>query len=162
MAKINIDDTMDDIVSIQNQIDGLNLLLIQKKQTMAKFFEKSGKRSLSNADCTVYVQERTTIDYDIDKMLEVLPKELADQIVKKEYFVVDWKTLVQFFKKLGIKGDTIRPFFHVHRELDKQVLSKLYEQGKITLQDLEGCYTAKVTKSVALRLKDAKREINLT
>ena len=35
MPKVDIDHVMDECVSIQNQINGLNLLLVNKKQTLA-------------------------------------------------------------------------------------------------------------------------------
>ena len=159
--KVSIDQIMDDIVSVQNQIDGLNMLLVQKKQTMAKYFEQSGKTSLSNEDCTVYVQERTTVDYDIDAIQEKLPKEVYSQFIEKEY-VADWDNLVRFMKAKGIKGSEIRNYFFVNKKIDKEKLSSMYERGKLSVHELEGCYTAKVTKSVALKLKNVKREINLT
>lgn len=160
--KISVDKLMDEIVYTQNQIDGLNMLLMQKKQTMAKYFEQSGKSSVSNDECTVYVQERTTVDYDIDAILETLDKELSDQFVDKSYKVTDWARFVSFMKDRGISGKEIKKFFLVEKKIDKEKLGKLYEHGIVSIEDLQGCYEAKVTKSVALRLKNAKREINLT
>lgn len=160
--KVNVDKVMDDIVYIQNQIDGLNMLLVQKKQTMAKYFEASGEKSISNDDCTVYVQERTTVDYDVDAIMDAVPKDLTDQFINKSYEIRDWKQFVAFMKKHGISGKDLKPYISVFREVDKHALSKLYEQKKISINDLEGCYDVHVTKSVALRLKDAKREISLT
>ena len=73
MAKISVDKIMDDIVHVQNQIDGLTMLLNQRKATMAQYFDKSGERSCSNDECTVYVQERTNINYDIQALKASLP-----------------------------------------------------------------------------------------
>ena len=97
--KVSIDKLMDDIVFIQNQIDGLGLLLVQKKQLMAKYFDATGKKSVSNEDCTVYVQERTTVNYDVEAILESIPKELTEKFVDKSYTVRDWKQFVAFMKK---------------------------------------------------------------
>lgn len=160
--KISVDKVMDDIVSIQNQIDGLNMLLIQKKQTMAKYFEASGESSISNEDCTVFIQERTTVEYDVDAISENVDKEIADQFIDKSYIIVDWNSFVNFLKKHGIKGKDVKQFIFVKREVNKQALANLYDKKKISIDDLDGCYTAKVVKSVALRLKNAKREIPLT
>ena len=160
--KVNVDKVMDDIVYIQNQIDGLNMLLVQKKQTMAKYFEVSGEKSISNDDCTVYVQERTTVDYDVDAIMDAVSKDLTDQFINKSYEIRDWKQFVAFMKKHGISGKDLKQYISVSQEVDKHALSKLYEQKKISINDLEGCYDVHVTKSVALRLKDAKREISLT
>lgn len=162
MGKIDLDKIMDDCVSIQNQLDGLSLLLMQKKQTLAKYFEKSGKRQLSNDDCTISVQERTTVDYDIEALSEKLPKNILPLVIEKHYEVNDWDAFVKFLKKKGLSGQEVRPYIGITKSVNKDNLSKLYDQKKLSIKDIQGCYTAKVTKSVVLRLKDAKREINIT
>lgn len=159
--KINPEKLMDEIVFVQNQINGLQMLLVNKKQTMAKFFEKSGKNSISNDECTVYVQERTTVEYDVDKLQETFPKEITKQFIEKEY-IANWERLVEYFKEHGVPASEIKQFFTVKKTVNKDKLSKLYDHGTISVTDMEGCYTAKVTKSVALKLKNTKQEINLT
>ena len=162
MSKINLDKIMDDCVSIQNQLDGLSLLLMQKKQTLAKYFEQSGKRQLSNDDCTISVQERTTVDYDIEALSEKLPKNILPLVVEKHFEINDWDAFSKFLKRKGISGQEVRPYIGITKNVNKDNLSKLYDQKKLSIKDIQGCYTAKVTKSVVLRLKDAKREINIT
>lgn len=162
MSKIDLDKIMDDCVSIQNQLDGLSLLLIQKKQTLAKYFEQSGKRQLSNDDCTISVQERTTVDYDIETLSEKLPKNILPLVVEKHFEINDWDAFTKFLKRKGISGQEVRPYISITKNVNKDNLSKLYDQKKLSIKDIQGCYTAKVTKSVVLRLKDAKREINIT
>lgn len=162
MPKIDIDHVMDECVSIQNQINGLNLLLVNKKQTLAKYFESTGKRQISNDDCVISVQERTTVDYDIDALSEKLPDEILSKIIEKRYEIVDWDKFVKFLKSYGIKSSAIRPHISVTKSINKENLSALYERKKLSIKDIEGCYTAKITKSVVLRLKNAKQEINIT
>ncbi len=162
MPKVDIDHVMDECVSIQNQINGLNLLLVNKKQTLAKYFEVTGKRQISNDDCVVSVQERTTVDYDIDALSEKLPDEILSKIIEKRYEIVDWDKFVKFLKSYGIKSSAIRPHISVTKSINKENLSSLYERKKLSIKDIEGCYTAKITKSVVLRLKNAKQEINIT
>ena len=162
MAKIDLDKIMDDCVAIQNQLDGLSLLLMQKKQTLAKYFEQSGKRQLANDDCTISVQERTTVDYDIEALSEKLPKNILPFVVEKHFEINDWDAFTKFLKRKGISGQEVRPYISITKNVNKDNLSKLYDQKKLSIKDIQGCYTAKVTKSVVLRLKDAKREINMT
>lgn len=162
MSKIDLDKIMDDCVAIQNQLDGLSLLLMQKKQTLAKYFEQSGKRQLSNDDCTISVQERTTVDYDIEALSEKLPKNILPLAVEKHFEINDWDAFTKFLKRKGISGQEVRPYISITKNVNKDNLSKLYDQKKLSIKDIQGCYTAKVTKSVVLRLKDAKREINIT
>lgn len=159
MAKISVDQVMDDIVHVQNQINGLTMLLNQKKATMAKYFDKSGERSASNDDCTVYVQERTNIDYDIDALKQTLPRDQYDSFVVTEHSIDDWKGFCRLLKKHGLTSQEVRPFISIVRKVDQQKLNQMYEHGAITIQDLHGCYTATVKKSIVLKLKNTEREI---
>ena len=161
MAKnvVSVDQVMDDIVHVQNQINGLTMLLNQKKATMAKYFDKSGERSASNDDCTVYVQERTNIDYDIDALKQTLPRDQYDSFVVTEHSIDDWKGFCRLLKKHGLTSQEVRPFISIVRKVDQQKLNQMYEHGAITIQDLHGCYTATVNKSIVLKLKNTEREI---
>ena len=161
MAKnvVSVDQVMDDIVHVQNQINGLTMLLNQKKATMAKYFDKSGERSASNDDCTVYVQERTNIDYDIDALKQTLPRDQYDSFVVTEHSIDDWKGFCRLLKKHGLTSQEVRPFISIVRKVDQQKLNQMYEHGAITIQDLHGCYTATVKKSIVLKLKNTEREI---
>lgn len=159
MAKVSVDQVMDDIVHVQNQINGLTMLLNQKKATMARYFDKSGERSASNDDCTVYVQERTNIDYDIDALKQSLPRDQYDSFVVTEHSIDDWKGFCRLLKKHGLTSQEVRPFISIVRKVDQQKLNQMYEHGAITIQDLHGCYTATVKKSIVLKLKNTEREI---
>ena len=159
MAKISVDPVMDDIVHVQNQINGLTMLLNQKKATMAKYFDKSGERSASNDECTVYVQERTNIDYDIDALKQTLTRDQYDSFVVTEHSIDDWKGFCRLLKKHGLTSQEVRPFISIVRKVDQQKLNQMYEHGAITIQDLHGCYTATVKKSIVLKLKNTEREI---
>ena len=159
MAKVSVDQVMDDIVHVQNQINGLTMLLNQKKATMARYFDKSGERSASNDDCTVYVQERTNIDYDIDALKQTLPRDQYDSFVVTEHSIDDWKGFCRLLKKHGLTAQEVRPFISIVRKVDQQKLNQMYEHGAITIQDLHGCYTATVKKSIVLKLKNTEREI---
>ena len=159
MAKISVDQVMDDIVHVQNQINGLTMLLNQKKATMAKYFDKSGERSASNDECTVYVQERTNIDYDIDALKQTLTRDQYDSFVVTEHSIDDWKGFCSLLKKHGLTAQEVRPFISIVRKVDQQKLNQMYEHGAITIQDLHGCYTATVKKSIVLKLKNTEREI---
>ena len=161
MAKnvVSVDQVMDDIVHVQNQINGLTMLLNQKKATMAKYFDKSGERSASNDECTVYVQERTNIDYDIDALKQALPRDQYDSFVVTEHSIDDWKGFCRLLKKHGLTSQEVRPFISIVRKVDQQKLNQMYEHGAITIQDLHGCYTATVKKSIVLKLKNTEREI---
>ena len=157
--KISIDKTLQDIVYINNQISGLKMLLDSKKKIMEKFFEKTGEKKVSNDECTVFVQERPTIDYDIGAIIKKLGKKKAYEFIDREYKVRDWKQFSKWLKSHDLELDQVKPFLHVEKKVNQDKLSKLYERGTITLKQLDGCYTARVTKSVVLRMTNIDREI---
>lgn len=162
MAKISLDKTMQDIVYLNNQIAGLKMLLQHKKDQMAKYFTVTGQKSVANDECTVFVQERTKIEYDVDAILETLGKDEAKRFVEWSYSIPDFKRFALFLKSKGITAKDVRPFLSVKKEVNQDKLTKLYEKGEITLEDLDGCYTASVTKSVALRMKNIDKEVPIT
>lgn len=160
--KISIDKTMQDIVYIKNQIDGLTLLLNNKKSIMAKYFEKSGNRSIENDDCTVYVAERAKVNYDVDKIQESLPKELYSQFIVNTRTISDWNYFGKLMRSKGITMDQLRPCISVKKEVNQKALDKLYERGKVDIRDLDGCYEAVVNKSIVLKMKDIERSIPIS
>lgn len=162
MAKVSINKTIQDIVYIKNQIDGLNMLLANKKAIMAKFFDKSGKTKVASDECVVYIQERPNIAYDVQAIKEKLDKKVYAQFVDTEYVVKDWASFTYFCKSHGITPSQLKPFIHVVRKVNQEKLSKCYEKGTITIEDLTGCYSAEVKKSIALRMKNIEREIPIT
>lgn len=159
MAKVSVDNTISDIVHIQNQINGLQLLLNQKKASMAKYFDKSGSRSISSDECTIFVQERANIEYDIPALKETLDKEVFNAFVESEYCINDWKRFCKFLKSNGIEAKQLRPYITISRKVNQEKLSKLYERGIVNLEKIKGCYEATVKKSIVLKMKNVEREI---
>lgn len=160
--KVSIDKTMQDIVYIRNQIDGLTMLLNNKKSIMAKYFEKSGNRSIENDDCTVYVAERAKISYDVDKIQKSLPKDVYSQFIVNTRTISDWSNFGKLMKSKGITMDQLRPYISVKKEVNQKALDKLYERGKVDIRDLDGCYEAVVNKSIVLKMKDIERSIPIS
>ena len=159
--KVSIDKTMSDIVSLQNQITGLQMLLDQKKNIMAKYFDKTGNRSVSNDDCTVFVQERTTVNYDIEKLRNRLTRDKFEKFIESERYVDsdNWKEFVKLMKKYNVPPVEMFKSMKTRRVVDQKKLSRMYENGEISLKDLNGCYEASVKKSVVLKMKDVNKEI---
>lgn len=162
MSKVNIQKVIDDIVHVTNQIAGLNMILNDRKNIMARYFEKTGNRQQENDDCLVYVQERTNIEYDIDMLKEVLPKEVYKDVVDMSATISDWRRFVKLLNRMNLSKDQmrdIRSLVNVEKKVNQQKLSKYYENGKVNINDLKGCYSASVKKSVAVRMKSSSPEI---
>lgn len=159
MAKINLNKLMEDIVSINNQVQGLNMLLANKKHILAKYFQKSGNRSIRSENVTCYQQDRTKITYDIPAIKRYLPKDKYKLFINEKHYVMDWEAFVRMCKEHGITPKELRPFISVESEVDQEKLKKLYDKKVIGIEDLEGCYNATVTSSVALKFNNVDRTI---
>ena len=154
MKETEVKKVVQDMAALKQQIAMLEVMLKEKKSYMQKYFTATGEENYSTDHASVFVQTKTSIEYDIPKLQETVDKELLDEFLVKNYTVTDWKGMAKFLKQKGILGKEIKPFVTVEKHVDKEKLSKLYEEERISLADLEGCYKATVTKSVALRLKD--------
>lgn len=162
MTKVKINDVINDIVHIQNQIAGLNLLLENKKRIVERYFDKTGNRSIENDDCTVYVQERTRINYDIKALEKRLGKSQVSSFVNTKREITDWNLFSDFLRNHGVSRDefaNLKSCISVSKEVSQSKLSSLYESGKISLEDIQGCYDATVKKSIAIRMKNIDKEI---
>lgn len=159
MAKIDLNKLMEDIVSINNQVQGLNMLLANKKHILAKYFQKSGNRSIRSENVTCYQQDRTKITYDIPSIKRSLPKDKYKLFINEKHYVMDWEGFVRMCKEHGITPKELRPFISVESEVDQEKLKKLYDKKVIGIEDLEGCYDATVTSSVALKFNNVDRTI---
>ena len=153
VMKIRISDVMNDLVSITNQITGLQLLLDSKKEIMKKYFKATGEKSCENDESTCYVIDRAKITYDIPKLEKRLNKKTCNKFVEKRYEITDWEALTKVLKSAKIKPEQIKPYIHVEKTVNQQKLNSLYEKGEINIEELSGCYSCVVNKSVGFRLK---------
>lgn len=159
MSKINVENTMKEIVSLQNQINGLQMLLSNKKKIISKYFDYTGEKNVSNDECTVFVQERVNIKYFLDRLKDKLDSKTFDFIVDKNYVISDWSEFKKLMKKYEITTEEIRKVIKIDKKINEDSIKKLYESGEISIKDLEGCYEAKVSKSIVLRMKNVDKEI---
>ena len=162
MGKVNIQSVIEDIVHVTNQIAGLNMILNDRKNIMARYFEKTGNRQRENDDCLVYVQERTNIEYDTEMLKEVLPKEVYKDVVDMSATISDWRQFVKLLNRMNLSKDQmrdIRSLVSVEKKVNQQKLSKYYETGEVSINSLKGCYNASVKKSVAVRMKNTQTEL---
>lgn len=153
---VNVKQLVEEIGTLKMNIVQMEHILSEKKKIIGHFFDKSGKTSISSGNTTVYVQTKTTIDYDIPALKKKLDKELYDQIVDKKYVISDIEGLKKFINQPDTPFSFIdlKPFISVEKSVNKDQLSNLYEKGELSLDDLDGCYNAKVTKTVAQRIKE--------
>lgn len=151
--KISIDKLMQDVFYLNNQIKGLQFLMEQKKSIFKKYFQQTGHTSVANDDISIYTQERTKINYNVNKLKKEKP-EIAKKILTKKVEVTDGKKLLSLLKEYGVSKQEVKACLNVYAEVDEAKLTKLYENGTITVDDLSGYYDATSKLSIAVKVKN--------
>jgi hypothetical protein len=143
-------------------MEKLDSELKANKARIQQFFEAKGINKLEvNLDAqeangsviTAYISERMDIEYDSGKLAKKLSKDVMDEIVTKTYIIKDIDGLIKLVKKAGIKPQEFKQYLSVQAMVNKQEIKRLYDEGYIKMEDLQGCYTAKVTKGVRFSIR---------
>ena len=159
--KVSLDQLMNDVLYLTNQIKGLNMLLDQKKSLCKEYFQKSGKRSISNEQLTIYTQEKTKVDYDIEEIEGKIDKDLCKKFIDKKVEILNQKALMSLLKTHGVNKREMGKCLFVVKKVNEDKLRKLFDSGEITIEDLDGCYEANTSLSVALKVKNTDAELKL-
>lgn len=86
---------------------------------------------------------KNRVIYDADRVEEAIGKELASEIIEKEYTVNDMAGLISYLKDLkecGVDPKVFKEFIDVSKNVNTSNLEQAYQLGKIDMQDLRGCY----------------------
>lgn len=79
--------------------------------------------------------------WDVEKLREKLPADVAKQVIETTYGINDWSAFVAFMKKHNIKPTEVIPFLTIERKVNQKKVDSLAEVGEITPEDIAGCYT---------------------
>lgn len=132
-----------------------------RKKIQEHFDEKQIKKLIVNdlpdsvgdngASLTVTKIETVTIDYFVDKLQESLSKDIFNEIVNKYYSIKNINGLIELLRKANIKPSEFKEFIDVKITPNKEAINQLYSVGDITKNQLKGCYSAKITKSIRIQ-----------
>lgn len=98
------------------------------------------------ADAGKFVVTRiqsSRVEFNPDKLEKVLGKELSRDVIQKHYEIVDMNGLVTYLKECGIDPKVFKSFISVRKTVNTKELDRLEELGKITAEQIKGCYTVK-------------------
>ena len=98
------------------------------------------------ADVQSFVVTRiqsSRVEFNPDKLEKALGKELSCDVIQKHYEIVDMNGLVTYLKECGIDPKVFKSFIFVRKTVNTKELDKLEELGKITAEQIKGCYTVK-------------------
>ena len=87
--------------------------------------------------------QSSRVEFNPDKLEKALGKELARDVIQKNYEVVDMSGLITYLKECGISSKVFKSFISVRKTVNVKELDRLEELGKITTEQIKGCYTVK-------------------
>lgn len=120
---------------------------------MEVYFQESGITSmrvesdeLVEGSLLVTRVQKSNVSFDADKLESALGKELAGQVIHKRYEIADVFGLITYLKKCGVDPKVFKSFLLITKSVDANELDRLEEAGKITLDQIRGCYTVNAQK----------------
>lgn len=101
-----------------------------------------------NDDGTLSVRkvEKTSIEWDADKLERKLPKSIAKKVIKKKYSIADMNGLVEYLKSCGVDPKVFKRYLAIDKTVDVKAVDQLGNVGEISVQQISGCYVVKCHK----------------
>lgn len=120
------------------------------KQFIGKYVEKHGNQKVDGINC--YLQTRTKITYDVDKIKKRFGKQSREFV--SDHLVFDFVSFINICKANGIDKSLFINSKSCERkqEVDDKALSRLLDNGNLSIQDLQGCYTTEESNSLVIRV----------
>ena len=96
-------------------------------------------------DSTLFVTrvQKSIVDFDVTKLEKALGKAISKDVIDKDYQITDFEGLIAYLKSCGVKPKEFKKFIKVNKSVNTKKLDNLEELGKITVDQLEGCYTVR-------------------
>ena len=124
--------------------------------TMEDFFKQEGLDSSAvftrcgvDGMCeryTVKRVQRVSVDFEPERLEKVLDKEISKSVINRSYEIANIDGLIDYLKECGVDPKVFKSFLNVYKSVDMDELDRLEELGKISREQVEGCYTVKRQK----------------
>ena len=87
--------------------------------------------------------QSSKVEFNPDKLERALGKELAQNVIQRHYEITDMGGLITYLKDFEINPKVFKSFISVRKTVNTKELDKLEELGKITAEQIKGCYIVK-------------------
>jgi hypothetical protein len=87
--------------------------------------------------------QSSKVEFNPDKLERVLGKELSRDVIQKHYEIVDMAGLISYLQGYGINPKVFKSFISIRKSVNTKELDRLESLGKITAEQVKGCYTVK-------------------
>ena len=82
---------------------------------------------------------RTTIKWNAKKLYDVLTKKQAKAVIKKRYEIIDFEGLKKYLKDCGVDPTIFKRYICVTESIDEKALDNLFQLGKVSKEEIDGC-----------------------
>lgn len=121
----------------------------QHRDVIIKELDKSVSGTISSKKYSATCRKSLLIEYDLQALdKKALDPNIKKQIIEREVVVVDYEGLVNLLKNAGVKPSEFKSLIEVRRSVNKDKIKELFDTNQLSLDDIEGCYTAQIKKSV--------------
>ena len=120
------------------------------KQFIGKYVTKHGSQKVDGVNC--YMQTRTKITYDVEQIKKRFGKQAREFV--SDRLIFDSVSFISICKANGIDKSLFINSNSCERkqEVDEKALSRLLDNGDISISDLQNCYTSEETSSLVIRV----------
>ncbi len=87
--------------------------------------------------------QSSKVEFNPDKLERVLGKELSRDVIHKHYEIVDMAGLISYLQGYGVNPKVFKSFISIRKSVNTKELDRLESLGKITAEQVKGCYTIK-------------------
>lgn len=142
----------DDYKAQQTKYNSLKKLLTEK---LLDAFDENGVKkscivdidkfeddsSINELKIKIIKQQNVSIDFDCDKLENVLGKDLRKKIILKKYVINDIIGLTSYLKSCGVNPSKFKSFLSIEKSIDKNAIDYFEARGMLDAEEIKGCYT---------------------
>lgn len=126
------------------------------------YFKLKGENTetIDDLDCSISISkvQKVNINWDIDKLTQAVGKQISKTVILKKYGIMDMLGLITYLKECGVDPKVFKSFIAIEETVDVKELERLEELGKVSKEQLKGCYSVKCQKPYYQVRKGRRRD----
>jgi len=147
-------DIVEQTYYLEQKVFEMNQKIESNKQYINKNLgEKNSLNVRVDNDLAFNVIKNTKLNIEFypDQVKAKLGKEVYDKVVNKEVMVKDLDALIRCLKYYGVPPKEFKNHIIVNRKVDNEKIDNLIELEKISISDIEGCYSVEFNEDIRVR-----------
>lgn len=126
------------------------------------YFKLKGRDNevIDDLNCSISITkvQKMNIQWNVDKLTKSLGKQICKTVILKKYEIMDMLGLITYLKECGVDPKVFKSFLAIEETVDVKELERLEELGKISKEQLKGCYSVKCQKPYYQVRKGKRRD----